>query len=523
MVCIILEIFMIPNVQAATDQQYIRVGLESRFKGQSKINIKSKRIGMGYCINNGFREEVDLVSNSGFSFTPAKGYFFSVQKDFKSYSQAKQVVDSMKELDVNAYPVILYRNTWNVYIGGSADRESVKVQLGKVTGRFGFTYSDIMKDNQYRTLVEGEGDRFLIDVDKHMAYPQFVSGTYNTSGVPLLDLESFRYRGRIEIGRYKSDLLKAVNIVNLEEYLYGVVPGEVSSSWPKEALKTQAVCARGYAILKAGFRSDSTVGKPYKIDDTTKSQVYKGYNVETKATNQAVNETKGETVTYNNKIISTYYSSTSGGSTENVEDMWSITSPYLRSVPDLYENEPELKPWVIKLSKSEIYSKLLDRGMQVGSVLDVIPEIRTSSGRVYSLRIKGTKKSAVLQTGTIRSALSLYSTKFKVIKYGDKPDTVVMQGSSGSERKQISNSYVIDGNYQVKKASQSLEQYIVLSEDNRTNFPRIVPKNNNTIYFAGQGYGHGVGMSQSGAKGMAEAGFTYKEILEHYFTGTEVR
>jgi stage II sporulation protein D len=110
-----------------------------------------------------------------------------------------------------------------------------------------------------------------------------------------------------------------------------------------------------------------------------------------------------------------------------------------------------------------------------------------------------------------------------VVEYGDRPDIVVMQGHAGKTNKQISNSYVIDGNYQVKKASQSLEQYIVLSEDNRTNFPRITPNSRNTIYFAGQGYGHGVGMSQSGAKGMAKAGFTYKEILEHYFTGVEVR
>lgn len=514
---------MIQNVQAATDQQYIRVGLGSRFENRSKITIETKRIGMGYCINNGFREEVNLVSNSGFSFSPAKGYYFSVQKTFKNYNQAMEVVKSMKQLDVNAYPVILYRNTWKVYIGGSTNKDNVQAQRDKVTGRFGFTYSNIIGNNQYLILVEGDKDNFLIDVDKQNAYPQFVSGSYNSSDVSLLDLESYRYRGRIEIGRYNNNLLTAVNIVNLEDYLYGVVPSEVSSTWPKEALKAQAVCARGYAILKAGFRSDSNLSKPYKINDTTQSQVYKGYNVETNATNQAVNETKGETVTYNNRIVSTYYSSTSGGSTENVEDVWSISSPYLRSVPDLYENEPALKPWVIKLSKSEINSKLLNRGMNIGSVTEVIPEIRTNSGRVYSLRIRGTRKSVVLQTGTIRSALSLYSNKFKVIKYGDKPDAVVMQGQSGTKTKQISGSYVIDGNYQIKKASSSLDQYIVLSEDNRTNFPRITPNNKDTIYFAGQGYGHGVGMSQSGAKGMAMAGFTYKEILEHYFTGAKVR
>lgn len=522
MICFILGTFMTPNVQAATDQQYIRVGLESRFDNRSKITLETKRIGMGYCINNGFREEVNLVSNSGFSFSPAKGYYFSVQETFKNYNQAKEVVKSMKQLDVNAYPVILYRNTWKVYIGGSTDKDNIQAQHNEVIERFGFTYSSITADNPYLISVEGAEDHFLIDVDKQNAYPQFISGSYNSYGVSLLDLESYRYRGRIEIGRYNNQLT-AVNIVNLEDYLYGVVPSEVSSSWPKEALKAQAVCARGYAILKAGFRSDSNVNKPYKINDTTQSQVYKGYNVETKATNQAVNETKGETVTYNNRIIYTYYFSTSGGSTENVEDVWSMSSPYLRSVPDLCENEPALKPWVIKLSKSEINSKLLNRGMNAGSIIEVTPEIRTGSGRVYSLRIKGTKKSVVLQTETISSALSLYSNKFKVVEYGDKPDAVVMQGQSGAKTKQISNSYVIDGNYQVKKASSSLEQYIVLSEDNRTNFPRITPNDKNTIYFAGQGYGHGVGMSQSGAKGMAKAGFTYKEILEHYFTGAKVR
>ena len=153
MICIILGMSRVPCVQAATDKQYIRVGLESRFKNRSKITIKTKRIGMGYCVNNGFREEVSLASNSGFSYSPASGYYFRVQKDFKSYNQAKQVAESMKQLDVVAYPVIVYRNTWNVYIGGSTNKDSVKAQLSKVTGRFGFTYSDIMKDNQYRILV----------------------------------------------------------------------------------------------------------------------------------------------------------------------------------------------------------------------------------------------------------------------------------------------------------------------------------------------------------------------------------
>ena len=523
--CVILaglQVASVPLVQAATDNQYIRVGLDSQYKNRSKITLKTTQIGLGYSSNNIYTEELKLISNSGFSFTPATGYYFSVDKTYTSYSQAKKVANTMEQLDINAYPTITYRGLWKVYIGGSTDKSKVQIQLEKVTNRFGFTYSKIMGDNQYRVLLAGKQDFILIDIDSHKTYPQFTDKSYQAGGA-ILDLGSSQYRGRIEIGRYKSNSLTAINIVNIEQYLYGVVPSEMFSAWPIEALKAQAVCARGYAVMKAGLRSDSNLVNPYRMNDTTASQVYKGYTIETKATNQAVNETKGETVCYNNKIVSTYYSSTSGGSTENIEDMWSIAAPYLRSVPDLYESEPAMKPWVFSMTKAQINTKLLNRGYNIGNVLTMIPEIRTSSGRVYSLKIKGTNKNIVLQTGTISSTLSLPSTKFKIIQYGDKPDKVVIKGKNSEKSKQISQSYVIDGNYQIKKSSQTIEQYIVLSVDNRTNYPRKAPTSQDTLYLAGQGFGHGVGMSQSGAKGMAEAGYNYEEILKHYFKGTEVR
>lgn len=519
----IIVIISKAQVQAATDYQVIRVGLESQYKNKSVIEIKTTKIGLGYSYDNNFSEEMGIDSETGFELTPATGYFFRIDKVYTNYEQAKNVASTIEQLDIKAYPVITYKGSWQVYIGGDKDINNVQNQYNKVLDRFGFRYSNIMDDNGYRVLLKGQKDTILIDVDDHNVYPQMISYISNSAGVKVIDLGNRVYRGRIEIGRYQNNSLTAINIINIEHYLYGVVPSEMISSWPMEALKAQAVCARGYAVLKAGYVSQASVKKPYRINDTTESQVYKGYSAETSRTNQAVDATKGETVSYKNQIVSTYFFSTSGGRTQNVEDVWSKAAPYLRSVPDLYENDPAMKPWVISLTRSQINNKLLGKGYNIGNILDIFPEIKTESGHVYSLKVKGSTKNVVLQTGTIRSTLSLYSTKFKVIEYGDKPDKVIMKGRNSTSSKQISQSYIIDGSFNVKKASQTLDQYIAISEDNRTNFPRITPKSKDVILFAGQGYGHGVGMSQSGAKGMAEAGFTYKEILKHYFVGTEVR
>ena len=110
-----------------------------------------------------------------------------------------------------------------------------------------------------------------------------------------------------------------------------------------------------------------------------------------------------------------------------------------------------------------------------------------------------------------------------MIKYGDKPDYVSVVTKSGTSAVRISDSYILSGDYKVEKASKDIEQFVVLTADNLINYPAKAPSNPDTYYIAGMGYGHGIGMSQSGAKGMAEAGFDYEEILKHYYTGVEVR
>ena len=127
-----------------------------------------------------------------------------------------------------------------------------------------------------------------------------------------------------------------------------------------------------------------------------------------------------------------------------------------------------------------------------------------------------------LQGTTIRTVLNLNSTKFKIIRQGDIPDMVSVLGADGIKTGRISNMYIASAEG-VSKASDKVEQYIVQSAENLWNYPRSTPQTTEELLFAGMGYGHGVGMSQYGAKGMAEAGYSYKAIIEYYFTGAYVR
>lgn len=512
---------VIPNTLVyAADRKYVRVGLKSLYSERLSIQIKNKELSMGYCVNSTYVADETFTSSNGFTFIPEKGYFYSMNKTYSNYKGVCEIAKSLKKFGVNAYPVATAQKKYRIYVGGGTAEEA-QMQYNKVKGKYGFTYV-LKKPNSYRVKVLTSSIPFLIDIEAYKGYPQFQPAESDMAGVRAIDLGNRKYRGRIEIGRYGKDSLTAVNVLYIEDYLKGVVPCEMVSTWNLEALKAQAVCARGYAILNSGYQSESNLSKPFAICDTTSSQMYKGYGAETDRTNQAVNLTRNQTVRYQNKIISTYYSSTSGGRTESAEDVWSSAEPYLRSEPDLYENEPEKPPWLSYLTKEQIESKLSTAGIHIGSIKNIYPEIKTGSGRVYSLKIEGKKDTVTLQSGTIRTRLGLYSTKFKLITQGDVPDRVVIRGANQSLEKQISSAYVISGNNKVEKASTNLEQYIVISSSNRTNFPKAAPKNQDTYLFAGQGYGHGVGMSQSGANGMAKAGYNYVQILKHYYKGTKV-
>ncbi len=287
---------------------------------------------------------------------------------------------------------------------------------------------------------------------------------------------SKKYRGAIGIVGERN--ITPYNVIPFEEYLYGVVPAEMQSEWPMESLKAQAVASRSLAA----YQCEKNSSKEYHIGDTTSTQVYGGYSKEDERTNEAVDATAGEVVLYQGKVVEAFYHSTSGGTTENAKYVWGSTIPYTTGTEDTYETEPERAPWTKKVRFSDIQKCLSAQGVNIGSVTAVKIVSRTNSGRVEKLTIQGTRGSHTLTKEKIRfffSSANCGSLPSRLFSFNKSIHT---NGISGLKAETVTGDF--------------------------------------TIY--GKGNGHGVGMSQSGAKGMAKAGFSYKDILNHYFNGITI-
>jgi stage II sporulation protein D len=213
------------------------------------------------------------------------------------------------------------------------------------------------------------------------------------------------YRGALEFlpGRFGG--VNAVNAVGLDDYVQGVVPAESPASWPPDALKAQAVAARTYAI------TTSKGGAGWDQYPDTRSQVYAGVAGERPTSNQAVAETRGEVVTYQGQPVVTYFFSTSGGQTENVENtpLGREPRPWLRSVEDPYDDVSPKHRWgPIRMSLTGAGSKL--RGLVKGRFRGIKVLRRGASPRVVAADVVGSRGKTRVNGATLRARLGLFDT-----------------------------------------------------------------------------------------------------------------
>ncbi|MBE5821202.1 MAG: SpoIID/LytB domain-containing protein [Clostridiales bacterium] len=377
---------------------------------------------------------------------------------------------------------------------------------------------------------------------------------YNQNKEQRLTVNNSEYRGIIEVQR-KSGGLRVINILSMQEYLYSVVPSEIESNSHIEAIKAQAVAARTYAVSQMNRHRDNE----FDLCATTHCQMYRGTSWERSRSNQAVDETEGVVIRYNGKLISAFYFATSGGHTENVENVWSGNYPYLRGVEDSYE--PKTDPWTKTYNRQEIEELLESKGVDIG-ILKGIKTDYTESGRVLKLTFIGTKGEKTFTKESTRLLFSLKSQMFTLELEDDRYDLLekVIEKLENGEEVVIAKVVTQNLNFRENNTtdSESLaklntgELYEVIEIDGKwakiivgeqtgwvsTEYVELVeyaedvledlkeeynnPDREYTIKITGYGSGHGVGMSQNGAKGMANAGFTYDEILKHYYTGVTV-
>jgi SpoIID/LytB domain protein len=220
------------------------------------------------------------------------------------------------------------------------------------------------------------------------------------------------YRGSLVVAPTSSGgTLNVINALDNDKYVQGVIAGEMPSSWPIEALKTQAVAARSYAIAGA------VDGNGFDVYDDSRSQVYNGIDGETDATNKAARATKQQVVLYNGGVATTYYSASSGGETENAEfGFGGSPVPYLKAVEDPYDTTSPLHNWKRTFSQGEMQSRL---GRYVKGSLEAIQITKTGvSPRIVTANVVGSAGTTKVTGSQLQSALGLYSTWMTFSKSG---------------------------------------------------------------------------------------------------------
>jgi len=359
-----------------------------------------------------------------------------------------------------------------------------------------------------KNLLEVRRDRDVLfhsnELERFDLLPQ--EGYLTCNGVPYRGL----FRLYLRDGRFI-----LVNELPIEEYLYSVVGGEVPSSWHLEALKAQAVAARSYALAHL------SPGADFDLCATALCQLYTGLRGENWRAIRAVEETRGIVATYGGKVISAFYSANAGGVTEDVERVWSEALPYLRSVPSPADEESLRSPWgrtsyrwEVAYREDELTALLENWGIRFPSILDLAAEEIAPSGRVTRLRIEGPKGSAYLVGDEVRLGLGLKSSLFTFRYLPGHKLEIDESDRPGKERAIQAGGRPIG----VRMVNAG-----ILGEPPWWCMSRVVVSRTyrmpGRVMIEGRGHGHGVGMSQWGAEGMARQGKTYRQILKHYYRG----
>ena len=297
-------------------------------------------------------------------------------------------------------------------------------------------------------------------------------------------LQQRRYRGQLQVLVGRSSL-QAVNHLPIESYLPSVVGSEMPASWPQAALRAQAVAARTYALRQR--KADA----PFDVSATVRSQVYKGVDAETSSTREAVTATRGQVLTYDGELANAVFHSSGGGSTENSGDLWSRQLPYLVSVPDFDTSSP-VSQWQHRLDPEQLRKAF----REIGGAMRIDVLASTGSGRIRQAQVTGPAGTIVLTGPELRSRLGLRSTlvRFETVA----PEVAAMP---------------VDATGTMPPTPPPLPAI----ETPPLQMPQPA------LLAIGRGFGHGVGMSQWGAYAMAQQGRDYRQILSHYYRGTELR
>ena len=372
--------------------------------------------------------------------------------------------------------------------------------------------------------------------------------------------DNVKYRGKLTFIKAGSGLT-VINELPLEDYVRGILKVEMAADWPFEALKAQAILARTYAVRNRG-----RFGKHgYDFDAGENSQMYRGVNAEDPRTDKAVSETAGMVLMWNGAPADVYYHSDSGGATADAADVWGSARPYLRVQREPMRYVSPNSTWNTTLTEAQVTSILSKMKQNVGKVLDIDVATVDAAGRAVTLKVTGERGTVSVKAHAFRMAAGsrvIKSTNLQISRDGKAPTPTIIptpapktQAVSPVPAQSAKDDPIIAmikaGMFTPKELIDMLsypekrEEYLKIgyermneqapedetapqsptppAAETQVTVPVAPqPAQAEAFVFSGRGWGHGVGLSQWGAKAMAEKGMKCGEILGHYFPGTKI-
>lgn len=419
------------------------------------------------------------------------------------YQTAATLAASYRAAGVRAWPA--YEGGWQVWAGTYADVNAANA--GKQAT------ADLVGTSAV-TVLNATGSRLVL-LNPNMEPVCFYGGTdgYLTAtaknGADLLTVNGKRYRGTMEFRRYADSDLTLINTLGVEPYLYGVVPSEIGALSPGEAIKAQAVAARTYTLKNIGRYAKWG----FDLADTIESQVYSGYEGEKVQTNLAVDATRGLKAMYNGQLASLFYFSSSGGMTEDNVNVWGTPLPYLKSVEDPYEAKNSYNYyWQKVLTADDVARYLAAAGINLGTIQSVSIVEMSAAKRVTRLRVTGTAGSTTFAREACRTIFELPSQMYTL----GGTESLSVLGADGSVSAMNPGGLAVVSADGVTRIPSGIAA-VAVGGDGTLSYTGTA--STGLFVLTGLGWGHGVGMSQEGAKGYASKGYTYDQILQHYFPG----
>lgn len=473
--------------------------------------VKTENVFFGGPLANGFKGYSDQITSS----VAVGCYHIQVPGSYESFEETAAAAAEVP----GGFPAWIngtYCVRTGAYLNG-ADASAAMAALG-IEGAI------IRGTSEYATSVVRTGtDTVLFQFDGMKELALTLMPGLDDSVQTRTWFLGKKYYGGFQFRRVNGGNLTIASVVDPSDYISCVISQEMSEGWPLEALKAQAVAARSYCSTNTGRH----VANQFDICATTHCQAYYGCFGAGENTDRAARETAGEYLKYNGKVAEAFYYSSNGGASENSENVWSESIPYLRGVVDPYEADVAGSisgyNWTRSFTGEQLQAKLSSAGYTRCGTIRSATIKKTPTGNVYSITFQDVNgKSWTISKESCRIVLGLNSMRFDLD--GAVPDTPAGPGGGPL--------YVIGSDGSV---SQITGAYYVLGEDgsavqsgtagdtapSNTTGGTVTPAGG-VFTFRGSGLGHNVGMSQWGAYAMAKRGLTYRDILTFYYTGASI-